>query len=136
MEHIHARKANSFKSSQEIPRIWWNQEIHYRIHKCSTPAPILSQRNPAHASPSHFLKFHFNIILPYMPRSCKWSLSIRCLHQTVRTTPVPLRATCPAHLILPDILWRVKTVKRCVIKMKRHWGKWRHEKLISHICSF
>ena len=34
-------------------------------HSQSPPrAPILSQINPAHA-PSHFLRIHFNIILPY-----------------------------------------------------------------------
>jgi hypothetical protein len=34
------------------------------------PVPVLSQFNPVCAT-SHFLKIHFNIILPFVPRSYK-----------------------------------------------------------------
>ena len=46
---------------------------------------ILNQINPPHA-PSDFLKIHFNITLPSMSTSYKWSLYLRspppkpCLH--------------------------------------------------------
>ena len=99
MKNIPSCKANSFPASQEIPRILWNPKVHYRIHKYPSPVTILSQSNTAHANACHFLKFHFNIILPYKPRSSKWSLSIRFHHQTVRTASVP--NTChmprPSH---------------------------------------
>ena len=60
-------EANWFADSQEIPRILWNQKVHYRTHKRP-----LGQPSPVHIPTSHLLEIHPNIIHPSTPRSPQW----------------------------------------------------------------
>jgi hypothetical protein len=40
MEQSPSWEANSFSASQEIPRILWNLEVHFRVHKSPPPVPL------------------------------------------------------------------------------------------------
>ena len=56
----------------------------------------LSWDRSVHASTSHCLNIYLNIILPSMPGSSKWSLSLMSpLQNPAYPTPLTIRATCP-----------------------------------------
>jgi hypothetical protein len=93
-------KDNRCPANQDIPRNLWNPKVYYRIYKYQSPVPILRQINPVHASPSHLLKIHLNIIFSSTPDSYQWSLSFRFPTRTLHTPLLAL--TCymphPSHV--------------------------------------
>jgi len=77
-------------ASQEIPRLLWKAKVHYRLYKCPSAFPILSQLDPVQTPTYNFLKIHPNIIRPPTPGSPKWSHSLRFSHQyPLYASPVP-----------------------------------------------
>jgi len=74
-----------------------------QLAACSYPEP-----DQSNALPTHVIKTHYNIILPPIPRSYKWSPSIQCPHQNPVCTSFPLiHATFPAHLIKLDMVAQI-----------------------------
>jgi hypothetical protein len=68
-------------------------------------AHILSQINPGHTTPSYLSKIHFNITHSCTSWSSQWSHSFWLSHQYPICIPLsPFHATCPAHLILFDLI--------------------------------
>ena len=92
-------KLTGSAASQEIIRIFGIRKfITVLTSACHL---YLSQPTPSSPqNPSHFLKIHFNIILPSGSGSPHWSFSLRFPHQNpAHLSPLPLHASCPAHLI-------------------------------------
>ena len=114
-------EANWFAASQEIPRILWNQKVHYRTHKRPPPIPVLDQPNPVPIPTSHLLQILPNIIHTSTPRSPQWTLSLRFPHQEPIRPPL---LTHTRHMPSPshssrfyhphNIGWGVQIIKLLV----------------------
>ena len=99
-------EANWSAASQETPRISRNPKVHYRTRKRPPHVSILGQPNPVHIHTSYLLEIHPNI-RPATPRSPQWFLPSGFRTKTLYTPlSSPIRATCPAHLILLDFITR------------------------------
>ena len=122
MEQSPSWEANWFSANQEIPQILWNTKVHYRIHKCPPPVPILSQLDLVRTPTSHFLKIHLNIILPSTPGSSKWCLSPRFSHwNPVYASPLPI-TSCTITWLHYFMVKGKKVQLSLLTHWRRTWG--------------
>jgi hypothetical protein len=91
MEQSPSWQVSRFTASQEITRIVWNPKVHYRIHKCPPPVPILNQLDLVHTRTSLFLKIHLHITFPTTRGFSKWSISLQV------STPKPCTRLPSSH---------------------------------------
>jgi hypothetical protein len=114
MEQNPSWEANWFLASQEISWVLWNPNVHYRIHKCQPPIPILSQLNSVHTPTSTFwrsiLILSSHLRLGLTSGLFPSGFPAITLYKTLLYS---IRATCPAHLILLYLITRTILVEKC-----------------------
>jgi len=87
------------------------------------PYPEPDQSGPYPHAPQ-FLKIHYNIFVPFRPKSSKLSLYLRSRHQNhACISPDSIRSTCTTHLMLLNLFPRIQII-------------WEHRSLSSSLCSF
>jgi len=107
---------------QKFPGFYWTRMFVTAFIKKPDTCAYFEPDQPSSRSPSNFMKILFNIILPSMPGSSKWPLSLRFPHKIpVGSSPLPHKCLMafPFHSSWFDpkvnICWGVQIIKLLVM---------------------
>ena len=134
-------EANQFSASQEIPHISWKPKVHYRIHKCLPPVPILEParssslwtvHNRIHFYSEELLAPHPTPKLKYHPLlaicDCLFNIFTATLHIRGRSSIYNLRthhAVVTGSHLSQKLQWVVcKNIVRVTLPQNKVPDKW------------
>ena len=102
-------KLRDYQLIKNFPTLLLKPKVHYRIHNCPPPVPILCLLHSGHIRTFHFLKIHLNNIALLLSDLPSWTLPTVFPHQnTIYNSPDNLHAICHSKFILLDFInWKI-----------------------------
>jgi hypothetical protein len=98
-------EAASCSATQKFPNILWNPKVYYRVHLSHSPVPVQSWMKPVLIPPQpifiRVILIIFSCLRLGLPRRFFPSGFRKALYVFLFS---PIRAACPAHLILLDLI--------------------------------
>jgi hypothetical protein len=105
IEPIYTLKHASYLESWSLTsRLLLSPKVRYRVHKSPPLVPILNYPSPVYNLQHYFSRMNFNIIIPPLPKIFRVVPSLQYFQKTSLGFTCAMRAACPSHLIVLDLI--------------------------------